>query len=72
MKLPLLLAIWLVWFFEHGFRDTAEATSDGGVTWTIVGGPYVLDASGTHYRINIDGRSGQLFRVRRDYGIPWL
>jgi hypothetical protein len=72
VKNVVCLIIALAWLFEHGYRDMVEFTRDGGRTWEVLPGPYALDAAGNEYRVDIRGHSGHLFRVRRDYGIPWL
>lgn len=72
--IPLLLALTILWRFEHDVKDVLEAQSTLGGSWMEWPGPYKLapnkDGSFSYVVEVPKGNKRMFFRIRREWGRP--
>ena len=66
-------SIQLSWDFHRYSRDVLEVWEPSTSQWRDVEGPYRLSDNFKEYRVSYEGTlSHALFRVRREFGLPWI
>lgn len=77
----LIASLLVLWNYEpiqtvpegmFSVRDVLEVQTSLGGPWQIVPGPYQLTADRKDYVVDVGNEGIKFFRVRRDWGSPWL
>lgn len=70
--LNLVLSLWVLWNLNPQCRDVLEFKDEITGTWEQIDGPYTLTPDGKDYKVPVPVGEIGFFRVRRDWGSPWL
>lgn len=77
----LIASLLVLWSYEpiqtipegmFSVRDVLEVRADLNSPWVEFPGPYQLTPDRKDYVVDVGNEGTKFFRVRRDWGAPWL